>query len=336
MFPKSLNGLLRLAAGLKSALAQSSSTICNNSPFLCSKEYKDVAYFGAHDSPFLRDDTTDFSTSRNQFYNTTRQLASGVRLVTGQVQYINGTTDLHVCHTSCELLDAGPLSSWLAETKTWMDGIPNDVVTILLVNGAGATNSGLSGLAYKPANSIATIMWPTLQSLVNNGTRAVKFVATLAGKSGATYLMNEFDYIFENNYDNSGPRDFSCDDNRPSNLANETSTVISSGYMPLMKHFLYKNQLFDIQSQMSRNLASAAATCASKYGKAPTFLLFDSTNMGPAIAIVVGLNGVSNAIGRTRLPTEALSETSAAAVLLPQSSSLSLSLGAALLVVLSL
>lgn len=277
--------------------------------------------------------------------------------MTGQVQYPNGTIDPHVCHTSCELLDAGTLSSWLSEIKTWMDSNPNDVVTILLVNGAGATaselasaytRSGLSDYAYMPASSAATTTWPTLQELISNGTRAMNFVATLADNTGATYLMNEFDYIFENDYDNSEVSDFSCDVNRPSNLANDTSTAISSGYMPLMNHFLYENQLFGIQSPNESyanvtngasgagNLASAAATCASTYGKAPNFLLVDFTNMGPAIDTVDSLNGVSNPTGRTTLPTAALSETSAAAILLPGSSSLWMSLGAALLVVLSL
>lgn len=66
MFRTYLSSFLVLAAGLQSVLAQSSSTACNNSPELCSRQYNNVTYLGARNSPFLRDDTTDFSTSGNQ------------------------------------------------------------------------------------------------------------------------------------------------------------------------------------------------------------------------------------------------------------------------------
>lgn len=118
------------------------STACNNSPSLCSKSYGEITHLGAHDSPFLRDASTDYSVSGNQFvfiyyyygevtdanasrfYNTTVQLSAGVRLVTAQVHKNNDAW--HLCHSSCDLLDAGTLESWLSEIKTWLDGNPND------------------------------------------------------------------------------------------------------------------------------------------------------------------------------------------------------------------
>ena len=250
MFPRTIQYILLVVAALGLVSAQ---TACNNSPDLCSRSYDNITYLGAHDSPFLRDSSTGFSTSGNQFYNTTRQLAAGVRLVTAQIQNPSDSTALHVCHTSCILLDAGTLESWLAEIKTWMDANPNEVVTILIVNGASATaseiaaaytSSGMDSYAYTPANTTAHSGWPTLQTLISAGTRAMNFVADLNDNTGATYLMNEFTYIFENDYDNSSPSDFSCNVNRPTSLANQTATAISAGYMSLMNHFLYENQLF--------------------------------------------------------------------------------------------
>lgn len=60
-------GLLALLAPLVSAeaLAQRT-TACNNSPDLCSKSYGEITHLGAHDSPFVRDASTDYSTSGNQ------------------------------------------------------------------------------------------------------------------------------------------------------------------------------------------------------------------------------------------------------------------------------
>lgn len=243
--------MLCVAATLGMVLAQ---TACNNSPDLCDRSYSNVTYLGAHNSPFLRDATTGFSTSGNQFYNTTTQLAAGVRLVTAQIHHPNDTSSaLHVCHADCALLNAGTLESWLAEIKAWMDANTNDVVTILIVNGAGATageisaayvSSGMLPYAYSPTNESANSDWPTLQTLISAGTRAMNFVATLDDNTNAAYLMNEFTYIFENDYDNSSPTDFSCEVNRPTHLANQTATAISQGYMGLVNHFLYENQLF--------------------------------------------------------------------------------------------
>lgn len=251
-------------------------------------------------------------------------------------------------------MDAGTLTSWLTEIKSWMDDNPNDVVTILLVNGAGATasqlasaytSSGMSDYAYTPTSSSATSTWPTLESLINNGTRAMNFISTLSDNTDATYLMNEFDYIFENSYENYNAANFSCEVNRPSNLANQTTTAISSGYMSLMNHFLYLEQAFGISTPDeaainttnapsgggSGNLGDHALKCAAQYGKAPTFLLVDFSNVGPAIDTADSLNGVSNPTGRTSLPDEPLTETSAATTALPQASTLCLGLGTALL-----
>lgn len=139
--------------------AVSGQTSCNNSPSLCSRHYDNITYLGAHNSPFserlihgflhvwqsvlLHDETTRRWSAASQPHK--------------YKQTPRDSTTLHVCHTSCALLDAGTLSSWLSEIKTWMDAHPNDVVTILLVNGADATASDLADAYTKtPVSSI----WP--------------------------------------------------------------------------------------------------------------------------------------------------------------------------------
>ncbi len=97
--------LLLLPAALRGTLAELArrSTACNNSPQLCDQAYNDVTYLGAHDSPFVRDDSTGFSASGNQFYNSTIQLSAGVRLLTAQVQLNGGA--LHVCQSVSSLFE---------------------------------------------------------------------------------------------------------------------------------------------------------------------------------------------------------------------------------------
>lgn len=94
---------------------------CNNSPELCTRPYDTITYLGAHDSPYLRDESTQFSSFGNQFFRTTTQLDAGVRLLSAQVHVASnqqtGKRELHVCHSSCALFDAGPLRNWLHEIR---------------------------------------------------------------------------------------------------------------------------------------------------------------------------------------------------------------------------
>ena len=280
---------------------------------------------GAHDSPFLRDASTDYSESGNQYYNTTVQLAAGVRLLTAQVQLAGSSgSELHVCHTSCDLLDAGSLTSWLVEVRTWLSSNPNEVVTVLLVNGAGASGSSLADayqsagistdLAYTPTGSTsATQRWPMLETLINSGNRMVNFVDSI-DSSGPLFLMPQYNYIFQNNYDVTSPSTFSCEANTPENLA--TAQAISNNMMPLMNHFLYTVSpgVINIQSPNASyvattnapsgglgNLGTAANACRKLYGRVPSFILVDFFNVGPAIATLDRLNGVTNAVGRARV-----------------------------------
>jgi len=307
---------------------------CNNAQSLCSRAYNNITHLGAHDSPFLRDESTSFSTSGNHYYNTTVQLDAGVRLLSGQVHKVENGTGAdawHMCHSTCGLLDAGTLQNWLSEIKTWMDRNTNDVVTVLLVNadnaspadiGSSFASSGIDKLAYSPP-SITTRpqTWPTLDNLISNGTRLMTFVASLQTPSSEfPYLMDEFTFVFENNFENVNPSNYSCTPNRPTNLGTP-ATALSSGRIFLMNHFLYQNSLFGIQQPNTTyadttnaqtgfgSLGTAVQNCTGVYGKPPTFVLVDWFNVGPAIASVDAANGVTGATGRKSVTTAALTQT---------------------------
>ncbi|KAJ4356840.1 uncharacterized protein N0V89_004877 [Didymosphaeria variabile] len=198
-------------------------TACNNSPSLCSRAYNNITHLGAHDSPFVRDKSTSFSTSGNQYYNSTVQLDAGVRLLSAQVHKNSSATgedEWHLCHSTCDLLDMGSLTSWLKEIKTWMDADANknEVVTVLIVNSDDATasdlgaqfaSSGIDDYAYTPASTSVPKTWPTLESLISNGTRLMTFVASLKETSTQyPYLMDEFTYVFENDFENESPTNY--------------------------------------------------------------------------------------------------------------------------------
>lgn len=60
-------GVLALLPFLASARTlRARDTACNNSPDLCSKTYDSITHLGAHDSAFVRDASTDYSTAGDQ------------------------------------------------------------------------------------------------------------------------------------------------------------------------------------------------------------------------------------------------------------------------------
>lgn len=285
---------------------------------------------GAHDAAFLRDSSTDNSVAGNQYYNATKALSAGIRLLSAQVHNSNGTLEL--CHTTCSLLDAGSLESWLGKIKYWLDENPNEVVTLILVNsddedvssfGPVYESSNISTYAYTPATTSATTDWPTLQTMIDDNTRLVSFIAAINYSTTYPYLLNEWDYVFETAYEVTSYTEFNCSLDRPT-LLSSASAAISSGYLPLINHFLYKSltsttMLPDVDgidvtnsynSSLSGSLAEEAYSCNSEWGQAPTFALVDFYSEGPAVTTADHINGIT-ATGRTN----ETSSTSAASAL---------------------
>lgn len=104
---------------------------CNNYAEFCSRKYSNITYVACHNSPFI----TPNNLAANQQYDVIAQLNDGVRFLQAQIQWPTGGNEPHFCHTSCDVLDAGPITDWLSKVKGWVASHPYDVVTILLGNG---------------------------------------------------------------------------------------------------------------------------------------------------------------------------------------------------------
>ncbi|KAL9100300.1 MAG: hypothetical protein Q9163_004299 [Psora crenata] len=299
-------------------IPRNASYACNNSPDLCSRSYSSIAHLGAHDSPFVSNstsstDTFSISTASNQNVNSTAQLAAGVRLLSAQVHNNNG--EWHLCHTSCSLLDAGTLSAWLSEIKSWMDANPYDVVTILLVNSDNAPAQDLdaefraaniTSYGYVPTSTTTALTtWPTLQDMIAANTRLVTFVASLGTNTVAPYLLDEFTFVFENSYNVTNSSGFTCTPDRPTALKGQTEQAVQSGRLPLVNHFMYSSTGFGIQSPNTDRIATtnaqtgpgslgdSATACTSAYGREPAFFLVDFFEQGQTLAVVDSLNGIT-------------------------------------------
>lgn len=320
----------RISSTPREAVVPTSAVTCNNSPLLCSRNYNNITHMGAHDSAFLRDRSTSFTVSGNQFYNATIALSAGIRLLQAQVHNQNGTLEL--CHTTCTLLDAGTLETFLKEIKTWMDVNTNEVVTLLLVNSDDASaatfgsvfaSSGISKYGYTSTSTPGPVStWPTLQAMIAANTRLVTFIASITYDSTYPYLLPEFNYVFETAFGVSSLSGFNCTLSRPTSPSS-SSSAISLGYMGLLNHFADTVEVFGIsipdvtdiaitnsaRINTTGALGAQGAECKSEWGTKPTFILVDFWNVGPAIETADQLNGITP-MGRTSVSTAELTASS--------------------------
>lgn len=282
-----------------------STTTCNGYTEFCDRKYSNVSIVGAHNSYGVQAG----SVAANQNYTVETQLNNGIRML--QVQGHMNNNELHLCHTSCFLLDAGTFTSYLSTVKSWLDSNPNEVVTLLLVNSDGIapsvwaqsyTDSGLSSYVYTPPSvPVAYDSWPTLQSMINANTRVVSFLAQQADVSSVPYLLDEFTNIWETPYDET-------DDSFPCTVDRVTGSA--EGKMYLMNHFLDVNTTLFGQTIPVPDTARLAEThassggapamsaqadqCFANHGYYPTFTLVDYYDVGngSVFEVAAQMNGV--------------------------------------------
>ncbi|KAG0665651.1 hypothetical protein C6P46_006435 [Rhodotorula mucilaginosa] len=302
---------LALTASLVAPVAAQST--CNGHAEFCDRSYSNVSVIGAHNSYGV----SKGNLAANQNYTVATQLDNGVRML--QVQgHINGN-DLHLCHTSCFLLDAGTFTSYLSTVKTWLDNNPDEVITLLLVNSDGIappvwaqsyTDSGLSKYVYTPANvPIAYSEWPTLREMINAGTRVVSFLAQNADVSSVPYLIDEFTNIWETPYDVTDNA-FPCTVDRVTGSPENKMALglVISQY--LINHFLDVNMTLlgttipvpatqELETTNAAtgtgSLGAQASECVAQHGYNPTFTLVDYYDVGDGSVFeyTAKLNGVS-------------------------------------------
>lgn len=279
-----------------SAYAQA---LCNGHAELCSRQYSNISMIGSHDSAFVGTLLTD-----NQDVNITAQLDAGIRFLQAQ-SHLDGSGSLNLCHTSCLEKNAGPLSDYLTDIKTWLDANPNEVVTLLLVNGDNVnislfdtayTTSNLKKYTYTPpASPLSLSAWPTLSDLIGNNTRLIAFLDAGAAPS-VPYILDEFTYFFETPYDVTDPNFAECTIDRPTGAS-------ADGRMYIVNHFLDLSIAgIDIPDDSADNTTNAASgvgsigaqvgICQGLYGRSPVGVLVDYFDRGDVFAAQDALNGL--------------------------------------------
>lgn len=276
---------------------------CNGKSDLCDRKYSDVTFIGTHDSPFVGS-TLELTT--NQGVDVTAQLNAGIRFLQGQT-HKNGAGDLHFCHTSCLLEDAGSVESYLSKVKKWMDSNPNEVVTILLTNGDNVDVSmfddafqgaGLVQYAHKQQSHLKMDQWPTLGEMISSKGRLVVFLDYGADVHQFPYILSEFShYLFETPFDTTNPDFPQCKFDRPAKGSPDKR-------MYIVNHFLDKSifgvEVPDNDADFRTNAATGpgsigaqADLCTKKYGRKPNFILVDRFDRGDVFKAQNALNSES-------------------------------------------
>ncbi|KAI0468098.1 PLC-like phosphodiesterase [Xylaria cf. heliscus] len=268
---------------------------CNGKSQYCDRKYSQVTFAGSHNSAFV-----GIGPSDNQLTSVSAQLDQGIRFLTTQTHDKDGA--IQMCHTSCDLLDAGTLQDYLNTVKTWVDGHPNDVVTLLITNGDAIDinkfgdafrSSGLDSYTFTPSGKLGLDDWPTLGDLISSGNRVIVFMDYNSDTSKVPYILDEFAYYFETPFDPLADALSGCNIDRPSGasadgrliLANHNRNYEILGIdLPDLAHATDTNSVASITAQSN--------TCKQQHGRVPNVVLLDYVRLGDVINAQSQLNGV--------------------------------------------
>ena len=225
---------------------------------------------------------------------------------------------IHMCHTSCTMLDAGPLENFFTTVAQWLETHRTDVVTILIGNGDGlpptdfATpliDSGLNQFVYTPpAASMTVDAWPTLANMIDVNTTCVVMLDYGADFASAPWLIGEFDGVmWETPFSPTDP-DFPCIAQRPPDKPRDDRL----NQLIMMNHNLNTNwsvggneilvpNLVDIDETNAdhgkSSVGAAMDLCTESWGRPPNFLLVDFYERGnfelSVLSVAARANNVS-------------------------------------------
>ncbi|KAG4442250.1 hypothetical protein IFR05_002241 [Cadophora sp. M221] len=292
----SINGTMNGTATstTSSAPEATNTTPCNNYVEFCGRKYGNITEVAAHNSPFVRAGNA----AANQQLDVTTQLNDGIRLLQGQMHFVGDVP--HFCHSSCDVLDAGPITDYLSQVYDWVHSHPFDIVTILLGNGqynAVTTyqpfieQTNLQNYAYVPPKiPMALDDWPTLASMILQAKRVIFFMDYEANQTAIPYILDEFSQMWETPFD-PVDRNFPCTVQRPPDLPEDQA----KNRLYLMNHNLNYDinllgnsilvpniPLLNVTNNVTGfgSLGNTTASCNATWEFPPKFLNVDYYNVG--------------------------------------------------------
>ncbi|KAI7906561.1 PLC-like phosphodiesterase [Cokeromyces recurvatus] len=275
---------------------------CNGGSNLCQQSYSNITHLITHDSYALSPNI-----AATQDYDIINQLSNGVRgIKLSAVPSLMNPNRIHLCHTTCAILDAGSITDTLNNITIWLQSNPKEVITIMWNNLYDLDASQIA-MAYESSHIIPFIYlhnnslssWPTLQEMIDSGKRVVNFIDSKADPVQIPWLMDQFSNIFETPYDNTDINSFNC------NVDRIAPNLNPKDLMYVLNHFIYgvvdiamikieipsriKAQAVNAKPSLSQHIQN----CTTIFQKKPNFIEVDFYTIGDASSIVAELNGVT-------------------------------------------
>ncbi|HOZ31033.1 MAG TPA: phosphatidylinositol-specific phospholipase C domain-containing protein [Bacteroidales bacterium] len=176
------------------------------------KRYNETAFLTTHNS--FNCEEGDFQMP-NQTYSISNQLNDGVRALMIDVYDKNG---IPTVYHGVSILGSVPLSSNLAEIKTFLDNNNTEIVTIIFECNVSADmieqafiDANLYDYLYKKNDLLP---WPTLEEMINSNKRLVVFTDVDDASELQKWYHYAWDYAVETNFTVHGTDEFTCDYNR--------------------------------------------------------------------------------------------------------------------------
>ncbi|KAH9883262.1 PLC-like phosphodiesterase [Xylariomycetidae sp. FL2044] len=286
---------------------------CNNYAEFCARKYSNITEIACHNSPFVQQNNL----AANQQYDVTQQLNDGVRFLQAQIQWPTGGSEPHFCHTSCDILDAGPITDWLTQVRNWVQAHPYDVVTILLGNGNYSVpelyvpfieQTGILRYIYTPPLvPMGLNDWPTLSEMILGGQRVVMFMDYMANQTKYPWLQDEFSQMWETIFDPTN-QSFPCTVDRWPGIsrddANNRLSLINHN-LNIELNLLGAEMPVPARTELNvtngiegyGSLGLTANQCLAEWGRPPNFLNVDYYNYGSSpgsvFQVAADMNGVT-------------------------------------------
>lgn len=267
---------------------------CNGYAQFCNRKFSNITYVAAHNSPFVQRNNL----ASNQMLPVETQLNDGIRMLQFQTHYLDER--MYLCHTSCELLNAGPLETYLTTVVTWLQNNPYDVIAILMGNQdfvapqnytAPVRNSGLINYVYVPPQiPMGLEDWPTLAEMILSNQRAILMLDYNANQTAIPWLLDEFSQMWETPFSPTD-RAFPCTPQRPPN----SPLSVRKDRMFMANHNLNVDIVlgnisidipaFDLIQETNAvigygSLGRTVQNCTREWARPPNFLLVDFYNIG--------------------------------------------------------
>jgi len=275
----------------------------------------------AHNSPFVK----RHNAASNQVLPVLDQLNDGIRGLQFETHKPNATSEIRLCHTSCDLLDVGTLESYLSTVSRWLDSHPYEVIAIMMGNNndqstripvteyvAPFEKAGLMQYIWTPPNLALNLTdWPTLGEMILKNRRVVVMLDYGTDQSEVPWILSEFNYQWQTPFSPTNPA-FPCTEQRPPNQAE----AVSRNRMYMLNHNLnievslaglngilipaygLLNQVNAVSGNGSLGLN--VEHCEQMWGRPPNWLLVDYYNFGNFNGSVFQVAATANGVTYNR------------------------------------